>query len=65
MPLTCSHHGYYKLVKQFYVRPSPFQIMGPHAPARIHPSLYRIIEKVKQVAWMFLYQLVADMGTTL
>ena len=63
MPLTCSGHGYYKLVKIFWVRPSPSLDNGPMCTCTLF--LYRITEKVKQVAWMFVYQLVVAMGTTL
>ena len=41
--------------------------MGPHAMcvrART-PPLIHDYRKVKQVAWMFIYQLVGGMGTTL
>ena len=63
MPLTCSHHGYYKFVKQFWVRLSPSLDSGSSCHARALSYTPSYTEKVKQVAWIFVYQIVDGMGT--
>ena len=64
MPPTCSHHGYYKLVRQLQVRPSPSGNNRSSTRARVHRLFDQTTEKVKQVARIYPCQLVAAMGTT-